>query len=129
MAEPIQIVVVGGGFGGMYCARRLQRRLRGGDAEVTVVNPRTTCCTRRWGYPTLHRVRRWLPTPVVIAKEGRRVPGEKRGLAYIASPPMRVAELAVSGRPRRLTSRGPGWLPASRGSMFPGPRPRLACSG
>jgi NADPH-dependent 2,4-dienoyl-CoA reductase/sulfur reductase-like enzyme len=39
MAEPIQIVIVGGGFGGMYCARRLQRRLRGGDAEVTVVNP------------------------------------------------------------------------------------------
>ena len=39
MVEPIQIVVVGGGFGGMYCARRLQRRLRGGDAEVTVVNP------------------------------------------------------------------------------------------
>jgi len=39
MVEPIQIVVVGGGFGGMYCARRLQRRLRGGDAAVTVVNP------------------------------------------------------------------------------------------
>ena len=39
MAGPIQIVIVGGGFGGMYCARRLGRRLRGGDAEVTVVNP------------------------------------------------------------------------------------------
>jgi NADH dehydrogenase len=39
MARPTQIVIVGGGFGGMYCARRLRRRLRHGDAEVTVINP------------------------------------------------------------------------------------------
>ncbi|MGW0753755.1 NAD(P)/FAD-dependent oxidoreductase [Streptomyces sp. NPDC002587] len=34
-----RILVVGGGYVGMYTALRLQRRLRAGEAEVTVVTP------------------------------------------------------------------------------------------
>lgn len=39
MAGPTRIVIVGGGFGGTYCARRLARRLRRDGAEITVINP------------------------------------------------------------------------------------------
>src|SRR3954470_11987406 len=35
------ILVVGGGYVGMYAALRLQNRLRRGEAEVTVVDPRS----------------------------------------------------------------------------------------
>src|SRR5262245_40077848 len=34
-----RIVVVGGGYAGFYTAWRLERRLRRGEAEVTVVDP------------------------------------------------------------------------------------------
>src|ERR1700745_1623086 len=34
-----RILVVGGGYVGMYTALRLQRRLRNGEATVTVVEP------------------------------------------------------------------------------------------
>ncbi|MGH8776505.1 MAG: FAD-dependent oxidoreductase [Jiangellaceae bacterium] len=36
------ILVVGGGYVGMYTAHRLQRRLRRGEATVTVVDPQPT---------------------------------------------------------------------------------------
>ncbi|HET7325783.1 MAG TPA: NAD(P)/FAD-dependent oxidoreductase [Nocardioidaceae bacterium] len=39
--EPPRIVVVGAGYVGMHTARRLQRRLRAGEASVTVVDPRS----------------------------------------------------------------------------------------
>ncbi|MFF3839846.1 NAD(P)/FAD-dependent oxidoreductase [Streptomyces sp. NPDC001930] len=43
MTEPARILVVGGGYVGMYTALRLQRQLRAelraGDAEITVVTP------------------------------------------------------------------------------------------
>ncbi|MFJ1596060.1 NAD(P)/FAD-dependent oxidoreductase [Streptomyces sp. NPDC088261] len=38
-APPARILVVGGGYVGMYTALRLQRKLRSGEAEVTVVTP------------------------------------------------------------------------------------------
>ncbi|WP_327235836.1 NAD(P)/FAD-dependent oxidoreductase [Streptomyces sp. NBC_01317] len=38
-AAPARILVVGGGYVGMYTALRLQRKLRSGEAEVTVVTP------------------------------------------------------------------------------------------
>ena len=38
MAVP-RVLVVGGGFGGMYCARRLERRLPAGAAEIVLINP------------------------------------------------------------------------------------------
>jgi NADH dehydrogenase len=39
MSKSTQIVILGGGFGGMYCALELERALaRGLDAEVTLVN-------------------------------------------------------------------------------------------
>jgi NADH dehydrogenase len=37
--EPVRILVVGGGYVGMNAALRLQRKLRPGEAEVTVVTP------------------------------------------------------------------------------------------
>ncbi len=39
MASNARIVVVGGGYVGMYTALRLQKRLRRGEAEVTVIDP------------------------------------------------------------------------------------------
>ncbi|MGR8009770.1 NAD(P)/FAD-dependent oxidoreductase [Streptomyces hypolithicus] len=39
MTEPARILVVGGGYVGMYTALRLQRKLRSGEAEVVVVTP------------------------------------------------------------------------------------------
>jgi len=39
MARNIRIVVVGGGYVGMYTALRLQKKLRRGEAEVTVIDP------------------------------------------------------------------------------------------
>ena len=38
--EPPRILIVGGGFVGMYTARHLRRRLRRGEAVVTLVDPR-----------------------------------------------------------------------------------------
>jgi NADH:quinone reductase (non-electrogenic) len=39
MARDTRIVIVGGGYVGMYTALRLQRALRGGEASVTVIDP------------------------------------------------------------------------------------------
>jgi NADH dehydrogenase len=39
MARATRIVIVGGGYVGMYTALRLQKKLRGGEAEVTVIDP------------------------------------------------------------------------------------------
>jgi NADH:ubiquinone reductase (H+-translocating) len=39
MARNTRIVVVGGGYVGMYTALRLQKKLRRGEAEVTVIDP------------------------------------------------------------------------------------------
>jgi NADH dehydrogenase len=39
MASNTRIVVVGGGYVGMYTALRLQKKLRRGEAEVTVIDP------------------------------------------------------------------------------------------
>ena len=36
-----QIMIVGGGYVGMYTALRLQRKLRAGEASVTVVDPQS----------------------------------------------------------------------------------------
>src|SRR5215470_1123827 len=41
MATPHRILVLGGGYVGMYTALRLQSRLRKGEATVTVVDPRS----------------------------------------------------------------------------------------
>jgi len=40
MADRPHILIVGGGYVGMYTALRLQRKLRRGEADVTVVDPR-----------------------------------------------------------------------------------------
>jgi len=39
MARATRIVIVGGGYVGMYTALRLQKKLRGAEAEITVVDP------------------------------------------------------------------------------------------
>jgi NADH:ubiquinone reductase (H+-translocating) len=39
MARNQRIVVVGGGYVGMYTALRLQKKLRGGEADITVIDP------------------------------------------------------------------------------------------
>jgi NADH dehydrogenase len=39
MASGTRIVIVGGGYVGMYTALRLQRKLRAGEASVTVIDP------------------------------------------------------------------------------------------
>src|SRR6516162_11439873 len=44
----MEILIVGGGYVGMYTARRLERLLRRGEATVTVVDPR--------GYMTYHPI-------------------------------------------------------------------------
>ncbi|GAA1295259.1 NAD(P)/FAD-dependent oxidoreductase [Pseudonocardia aurantiaca] len=41
MARNTRIVVVGGGYVGMYTALRLQKKLRRGEAEVTVIDPQS----------------------------------------------------------------------------------------
>jgi NADH dehydrogenase len=41
MARNTSIVVVGGGYVGMYTALRLQKKLRRGEAEVTVIDPQS----------------------------------------------------------------------------------------
>src|ERR1700742_4722291 len=37
--SPVRIVIVGGGYVGMYTAMRLQRKLKARRAEVTVIDP------------------------------------------------------------------------------------------
>ncbi|MEV0090728.1 FAD-dependent oxidoreductase [Streptomyces sp. NPDC050738] len=39
MTQPVRVLVVGGGYVGLYTALRLQRKLKSGEAEVTVVSP------------------------------------------------------------------------------------------
>ncbi|MGH3614870.1 MAG: NAD(P)/FAD-dependent oxidoreductase [Pseudonocardia sp.] len=41
MARSARIVVVGGGYVGMYAALRLQKKLRRGEASVTVIDPQS----------------------------------------------------------------------------------------
>jgi NADH dehydrogenase len=41
MASNARIVVVGGGYVGMYTALRLQKKLRRGEAEITVIDPQS----------------------------------------------------------------------------------------
>src|SRR3954454_23968065 len=41
LPERTHILVVGGGYVGMYTALRLQRRLRPGEATITVVDPQS----------------------------------------------------------------------------------------
>src|SRR2546426_133593 len=38
MAHAQRIVIVGGGFAGAYCASRLERRLRGGEVEIVLID-------------------------------------------------------------------------------------------
>ncbi len=40
-ALPRRILVLGGGYVGLYAALRLQRKLRTGEAMITVVDPRS----------------------------------------------------------------------------------------
>jgi NADH dehydrogenase len=40
-ATPTRILVIGGGYVGMYVTLRLQKKLRKGEAEITVVDPRS----------------------------------------------------------------------------------------
>lgn len=42
MATPPRIVILGGGYVGLYTALRLQKKLRPGEAKVVVVDPRPT---------------------------------------------------------------------------------------
>src|SRR6266496_412976 len=39
MRQPVRILIVGGGYVGMYTALRLQRKPSRGRAEITVVDP------------------------------------------------------------------------------------------
>src|SRR5271154_2621849 len=39
MKSPVRIVIVGGGYVGMYTALGLQRRLSSARAEITVIDP------------------------------------------------------------------------------------------
>jgi len=41
MARATRIVIVGGGYVGMYTALRLQKKLRRGEAEITVIDPQS----------------------------------------------------------------------------------------
>lgn len=41
MARTTKIVIVGGGYVGMYTALRLQRKLRRGEADITVIDPQS----------------------------------------------------------------------------------------
>lgn len=43
----MEILIVGGGYIGMYTAPRLERLLRRGEATVTVVDPRGRRLSRR----------------------------------------------------------------------------------
>src|ERR671936_2303650 len=38
-SAPTRIVILGGGYVGLYTALGLQRKLRGGEASVTVIDP------------------------------------------------------------------------------------------
>src|SRR5260370_16902556 len=38
MGAPRKILILGGGFGGVYAARRLEKLLRPEEAEITLVN-------------------------------------------------------------------------------------------
>ena len=40
-AEGQRILILGGGYAGLYTALRLRKRLRPGEAHVTVVDPRS----------------------------------------------------------------------------------------
>src|ERR1700754_1139132 len=39
LQSPVRIVIVGGGYVGMYTAMRLQKKLSRGRAEITVIDP------------------------------------------------------------------------------------------
>ena len=42
MPQPRHILIVGGGYVGMYAARRLEKKLHAGEARITVVDPQPT---------------------------------------------------------------------------------------
>jgi hypothetical protein len=56
----------------------------------------------------------------VIANEGRRVPGKKSGLAYVASPPMRVVEAGGFTPPAQVSQQRTRLAPSSPGIDAPG---------
>lgn len=68
-AKKTRIVIIGGGFGGVYTARHLQRLVRRGRIEVTLIN--------RTNYflftPLLHEVASGGLTPLCIAESLREV--------------------------------------------------------
>src|SRR5438034_5323051 len=39
--QPVRVLIVGGGYVGMYTALRLQRKLKASRAEITVVDPQS----------------------------------------------------------------------------------------
>jgi NADH:quinone reductase (non-electrogenic) len=39
--SPTRVLIIGGGYVGLYTAQRLVRRARPGEIEVTVVDPRS----------------------------------------------------------------------------------------
>ncbi|GGO90865.1 NAD(P)/FAD-dependent oxidoreductase [Wenjunlia tyrosinilytica] len=67
--EPSRILVVGGGFAGVECARRLERKLAATEAEITLVSP--------FGYqlylPLLPHVASGVVTPQSVAVSLRRI--------------------------------------------------------
>ena len=78
-------------------------------------------CTRPWRVtPRCAVIGGGCQPTAVIANEGRRVPGKKRGLASIASPPMRVAEADGFGPPAQVSQQRTRLAPASPGIDAPG---------
>ncbi|GAA1925078.1 NAD(P)/FAD-dependent oxidoreductase [Streptantibioticus ferralitis] len=99
MTEPARILVVGGGYVGMYTALRLQRKLRRGEAEVVVISPDPYMTYQPFlpeaaagSIAPAHVIvplRRVLPRCQVVVGEVLRIDHAKR-TAYVCTPATRT---------------------------------------
>ncbi len=105
MQSPVRIVIVGGGYVGMYTALGLQKKLSRGRAEITIIDPQANMTYQ----PFLPEAAAGSVEPrhvvVPAAARAQALPGDHRG---------RVGHLARRPDRQRQAGRGRGLRPRLR---------------
>ena len=137
MADRPHILIVGGGYVGMYTALRLQRKLRRGEADITVVDPRNYMQYQPFLPETAAGSLEPRHVVVPLRKVLRRcrvltgtVTGIDHARRVATVAPVEGAEISRcrttswSSRPARWSARcrSPGW-PSRASASRPWPRP------
>ncbi|WP_330174990.1 FAD-dependent oxidoreductase [Streptomyces sp. NBC_01498] len=130
--RPARVLVVGGGYVGMYTALRLQRRLRRGEAEVVVVSPDAYMTYQPFlpeaaagSISPRHVVvplRRVLPDCTIIVGEARSVDHTRR-VVTLVTPASEEEAAARAADPRSGTTGAP-----SRTAGAPARAPRATAA-